>query len=371
LKVQIDLIKIVFFAHSFDCNCTVTHIPESVLHFLDSKLSDLRVDISPNRIIKAETFDIAFKSPKIPPIDVLFSIPVVAEIYGGCFTKPSGEDYYIPRFPRLSKIHTDRDFTDAVTCVELEEAAERALAPGDDEDGKYWNIRLKGNDVPDFSIERGRVKEITLSIEERRKMEFERYGVWKEYELNLDGLLNTSSSPNAELLPETPKRKALEEIQPTSKRICATNNTMPDTPPQTSKLYIPLEANKLANDKIRTLFSSATLFAAVRSHRGQISSSFPSAVFLDLTDLQIEQENEFPYSRNISTDNIILVNTNSQTYTKAALVMARKASRKTEARWHVFHWEIVRRICMSEDTHNLNNDRLWSYFRGDMLQIRL
>ena len=59
----------------------------------------------------------------------IFRTPLVFEIVGAGFDKPTDCTFWTPRHPRVSKVHWDRAFTDALGFDELQALARLALAP--------------------------------------------------------------------------------------------------------------------------------------------------------------------------------------------------------------------------------------------------
>ena len=85
-------------------------------------------------------------------MDVVFPAPFVFEMLCSGFDKPANRDYLTPRFPRLLKIHWDRDFKDALSFTELQSLAAEAMKTSDgdlSDDVSTWTRRLndsvKGN----------------------------------------------------------------------------------------------------------------------------------------------------------------------------------------------------------------------------------
>ena len=96
-----------------------------------------------------EAFDVDIE-PGLPcKMDVIFREPFVFEVMGGGFSKPPNRNYYTLRFPRVLKIHWDRDFKDTVGFDELQEMADEArsvpLEHPSQEDAA-WIERLEGAD---------------------------------------------------------------------------------------------------------------------------------------------------------------------------------------------------------------------------------
>ncbi|KAK2796790.1 hypothetical protein FQN51_009014 [Onygenales sp. PD_10] len=70
---------------------------------------------------------------QLPEVQDLFKTPFVVEMLGSGFEKPPGVNYYTLRFPRVLKIHADRDVEDAITLEELQQLAEEANSVPTDE----------------------------------------------------------------------------------------------------------------------------------------------------------------------------------------------------------------------------------------------
>lgn len=64
------------------------------------------------------------------PMDYIFPNPFVFEIMGGGFEKPTNCSFYIPRHPRVCKIHWDRSYLEAMSFAELQVVAAEALNVG-------------------------------------------------------------------------------------------------------------------------------------------------------------------------------------------------------------------------------------------------
>lgn len=81
---------------------------------------------------------------------VAFKQPFVFEVMGGGFDKPPNSEYYRLRWPRVLKIHLDRDYKDAMTMDDLQIMATEALAVPLEEDLaeeiETWQNRLDAAD---------------------------------------------------------------------------------------------------------------------------------------------------------------------------------------------------------------------------------
>ncbi|EDN02544.1 predicted protein [Histoplasma mississippiense (nom. inval.)] len=86
---------------------------------------------------------------QLPKVQVLFKTPFVVEMVGSGFEKPAGANYFTLRFPRVLKIHMDRDVEDATTLEELQVLAEAANSVPRDElsqNAAWWAERLDAVD---------------------------------------------------------------------------------------------------------------------------------------------------------------------------------------------------------------------------------
>lgn len=71
-----------------------------------------------------------------PGISTIFEIPPVFEIACFSFHKESNTDFWTPRFPYVSKIHSDRSWKDCIDFTELQELAEDGTTPPEKEDSQ-------------------------------------------------------------------------------------------------------------------------------------------------------------------------------------------------------------------------------------------
>jgi len=114
---------------------------------------------------------------------------------------------------------------------------------------------------------------------------------------------------------------------------------------------------------VSQLLASAAILTTTKSHHPEIAHSFRSASFLDLSTVDPEKENLFvPLSTPPSQENVVLVDRYEPSSVRKTLRMARRAS-SFGGRWHVYHWEVVRRI--SGDSQKWENDLLWTYVDGE------
>jgi DNA ligase-4 len=90
------------------------------------------------------TFDL--DNPLSIKIDTVFRTPLVFEVLGAGFQKPSNGDFYMLRHTRVKKLHQDRTWKDCTSFQELQDQATAArVAPVDSEsqETRQWIERLE------------------------------------------------------------------------------------------------------------------------------------------------------------------------------------------------------------------------------------
>ncbi|QDS68762.1 hypothetical protein FKW77_004974 [Venturia effusa] len=82
-----------------------------------------------NRLRDAEEigFDLVLDHTLSSKIKVVLIEPIVVEVLGSSYVKPSGKSYYTLRHARILKVHLDRDWKETVSFDELQDLAENAL----------------------------------------------------------------------------------------------------------------------------------------------------------------------------------------------------------------------------------------------------
>lgn len=87
---------------------------------------------------------------------VAFGNPAVVDLRCFSFDKPGNTGFWTPRFPAITKIHTDRDHTDALTFDELQAVARDAVDRPDLEDSQenlHWIAKLEGADPRGVAVD--------------------------------------------------------------------------------------------------------------------------------------------------------------------------------------------------------------------------
>ena len=96
-----------------------------------------------------DEYNVEMAVSSIAPPSTLFRRPIVVEIMGAGFDKNSSCDFYTIRFPRLARLHLDRNLKDSMTFSELQDVA-RAKETGkpsmDSQEDAKWIERLEKAD---------------------------------------------------------------------------------------------------------------------------------------------------------------------------------------------------------------------------------
>jgi DNA ligase-4 len=114
---------------------------------------------------------------KQPQLTVVFTNPVVFDLRCFSFDKEGNNGFWSPRFPQVSKIHFDRDFTDCVSFEELQAMAKEAMnvePPDDSQENLDWIARLQAADPRGIAVDA--VSEATESQATRTSISSEEYG---------------------------------------------------------------------------------------------------------------------------------------------------------------------------------------------------
>ncbi|GAO17835.1 hypothetical protein UVI_02011330 [Ustilaginoidea virens] len=83
------------------------------------------------------------------PLTVAFQKPAVFDLRCFSFDKPGNVGFWTMRFPAVTRIHFDRDYSDCVTFDELQEMAGKAREtpdPDDSQENLWWIARLESAD---------------------------------------------------------------------------------------------------------------------------------------------------------------------------------------------------------------------------------
>ena len=90
-------------------------------------------------------------------IDTIFNTPFVFEVLGSGFEKPSNCNFFMLRHARVTKLHEDRTWRDAVSMQELQEqaaAARSAAADSESQETRRWLEKLEKKSRKKFERQR-------------------------------------------------------------------------------------------------------------------------------------------------------------------------------------------------------------------------
>ncbi|KAK7409718.1 hypothetical protein QQX98_008099 [Neonectria punicea] len=90
------------------------------------------------------------------PLTVVFTNPLVFDLRCFSFDKVGNTGFWSLRFPMVSKVHFDRDFTDTVSFEQLQEMAKEATTAKELEDSQenlQWIARLEGADPRGIAVD--------------------------------------------------------------------------------------------------------------------------------------------------------------------------------------------------------------------------
>lgn len=93
---------------------------------------------------------------KNPPMTVAFENPLVFDLRCFSFDKEGNTGFWTPRFPGVTKVHFDRDFTDCLSFDQLQELAlESTTVPDlpDSQENLEWIARLEGADPRRIAVD--------------------------------------------------------------------------------------------------------------------------------------------------------------------------------------------------------------------------
>lgn len=77
----------------------------------------------------------------------LFKKPVMVEVLGAGFDKPSGCAFFTLRFPRVVKIHQDRSYPDALGFTEYQQLADESRRITEGDHGQIVELWLEKLDI--------------------------------------------------------------------------------------------------------------------------------------------------------------------------------------------------------------------------------
>ncbi|KAI5461377.1 hypothetical protein BGZ63DRAFT_385740 [Mariannaea sp. PMI_226] len=98
------------------------------------------------------------------PMDVVFTTPLVFDLRCFSFDRVGNTGFWSLRFPNVTKVHFDRDFTDAVSFQQLQEMAKDATSAKELEDSQenfQWIAKLEAADPRGIGVDA--VSQLTMT----------------------------------------------------------------------------------------------------------------------------------------------------------------------------------------------------------------
>ncbi|GJN75398.1 hypothetical protein PLICBS_009497 [Purpureocillium lilacinum] len=134
-------------------NATPEFTVVTVVELNETQLKSLLAFGNPMPVEPTINVDTRLKIPRgletNTPMCFAFRNPLVFDLRCFSFDKPGNMGFWTPRFPAVSKIHFDRDYTDTISLEELQEKAKEATTGPDMDDSQEnlaWIARLEGAD---------------------------------------------------------------------------------------------------------------------------------------------------------------------------------------------------------------------------------
>lgn len=134
-------------------NATPEFTVVTVVELNETQLKSLLAFGNPMPVEPTINVDTRLKIPRgletNTPMCFAFRNPLVFDLRCFSFDKPGNMGFWTPRFPAVSKIHFDRDYTDTISLEELQEKAKEATTGtemDDSQENLAWIARLEGAD---------------------------------------------------------------------------------------------------------------------------------------------------------------------------------------------------------------------------------
>jgi hypothetical protein len=302
-------------------------------------------------------------------MDAILETPVLVELMGAGFDIPQPGTDYILRWPRVVKVHIDRDWKEGVSRKELQDIARNAVYVGDENEKEEWRKVLgvvdRSHAASGTVVPSPRLIEMTRNAGVKSER---RYGVEMKYGLDVDNILK-KRVPLMERNVQTnlstgicKKRRSESPDGSLAKRICSSVKSENNSASRFTNNLDPICSVVTFQDMER-LLSSATVFAVTKSYHDEISRFIPTIIHLNISDLETSKENSVSAFRHHGDrDNVVLVDQFDTGTVRKVLKMVREMS-IVGGRWHVSNWKIVQ--CTKLDTNiGWNSEHLWTYIAG-------
>jgi hypothetical protein len=344
---------------------TVTYdITHADIQWLSCRLKDLSTSIKGKGELKADNFDLVTWFGGIDVMDAIFDTPVVVELMGGGFFKPSGAEDYVLRFPRLRKIHTDRHWMMGVSKDELQEAAKKAVTAGSMAESRQWHIELgiidgghaaSGTIAPSNSLRE--------KVQTRRCMDMtQRFGVEMKIGIDVESILAKADALRKRRNREAQGIEDKENSPPKKRRHLPSLNRQSSRSPL-SNLHPPRVGNLLSTPDANDYHIK--LGAARKSKWDKyFDTSGLTPVYIDENDycdanILIDTV-ELHYSIN-SVRCVDICVEGGADLVRHVLLSAKTASRRCNAKWSVY----FSRAAKPFDYQCSESHRLWTYINGE------
>ncbi|KJZ71772.1 hypothetical protein HIM_08857 [Hirsutella minnesotensis 3608] len=132
----------------------------SVVELNETQLTTLLKFCNPLPVSLSENAATRLKIPKGvengPPLTVAFGNPPVFDLRCFSFDKPGNVGFWTLRFPIVSKIHFDRDFSETIDFENFQEIANKSISAPELEDSQEnlaWISRLESADPRGFAVD--------------------------------------------------------------------------------------------------------------------------------------------------------------------------------------------------------------------------
>lgn len=228
------------------------------------------------------------------------------EIVGGGFEKPTNCSFYIPRHPRVCKIHWDRSYLETMSFLELQEAAGEALNVGgedyeDMQTESQWIERLLEKDLSAKELKKRNLENEAAAgaAKKRKKPEVSP----KPATIKATSLLSSppGNRPATGLRdipqpPNTPGRRSLQGNSTTSSGLSEPRMSSPEctsNPPSSSErdhcAFPPIRKSCLTSPTGPTATKIfGKIYSERQQQRGRVPLQTPASVLAGAESLQLK-----------------------------------------------------------------------------------
>jgi hypothetical protein len=289
------------------------------------------------------------------------------ELLSSGFDKPHCSQDWIPRFPRITKIHIERDWRNGISKRELQALGEEALKVGGPREQTYWEERLGvvdrvhcagGTVVPGKGV-----KEYVR--EESRRDVYN--GVRVQFGLDVEGILAKGEGIKRKRVEEEKERKKLcvEEKVLTSKNRCLEDDKENQVPQEKMSVLHLNPAQRPEDTPARVVLIQKIQFSPSSVILGIARKATWTSLYGGLDVVPVYMDEHLPMLLSYGCeDTVVLVERRKKELVKRTLQAVREASVHSLSRWWVFDSKIVGELrsgCVNWDYHNL-----FTYMNGNV-----